>query len=49
MTLEVLSNRDLFVLKLEGLRNGVDLKVDLSHDVGPLISPVCNHRLTTKL
>lgn len=43
MTLKVLSDRYLFVLELEGLRNGVAIEVDFTHDVGPLVSPVRNY------
>ena len=42
---EVLSHRDLLAIVIEFLRHWVLVEVDISDNVGPLGSPVSDHRL----
>ena len=42
---EVLSHRDLLAIVIEFLRHWVLFEVDISDNVGPLSSPVSDHRL----
>ena len=42
---EVLSHRDLLAIVIEFLRHWVFVEVDISDNVGPLSSPVSDHRL----
>ena len=42
---EVLSHRDLLAIVIEFLRHWVLVEVDISDNVGPLSSPVSDHRL----
>ena len=42
---EVLSHRDFLAIVIEFLRHWVLVEVDISDNVGPLSSPVSDHRL----